>query len=90
MQQIAGGQCFNPRARKERDIKKGAKRTVLLLVSIHAPVKSATDWFALWRSENESFNPRARKERDIDIDMSEFEIPGFNPRARKERDETIV
>ncbi len=56
--------CFNPRARAGRDIV-GAKRfTMILMVSIHAPVRGAT-WrigFRLGRSSR--FNPRARAGRD--------------------------
>ena len=54
--------CFNPRAREERDQAREAiaKATG---VSIHAPVKSATQRRQRV-SAFVSFNPRAREERD--------------------------
>jgi len=55
---------FNPRARKERDPTKLMASRGHTLISIHAPVKSATGLARTSFDPVEHFNPRARKERD--------------------------
>ena len=56
------------------------------LVSIHAPVKSATELLIVRDTSKQGFNPRARKERDTLYICLVYILPSFNPRARKERD----
>jgi len=56
------------------------------IISIHAPVKSATVNAYKNGKRFVDFNPRARKERDHEIDGYYTSFINFNPRARKERD----
>ena len=56
--------CFNPRARKGRDLLAQHLRGDVLGVSIHAPAKGAT-WHIYSPNAKWGFNPRARKGRDF-------------------------
>ena len=55
--------CFNPRAREERD-KTIKSQRMIIEVSIHALVKSATAGSSFRTVRTNGFNPRAREERD--------------------------
>jgi len=59
---------------------------MLLDISIHAPVKSATLIIKKLLLIIKNFNPRARKERDGGGIGCFASAADFNPRARKERD----
>ena len=76
--------CFNPRARKGRDIAPLAL-FVADAVSIHAPARGATTASNASKPIN-SFNPRARKGRDRESMRVRRRRHSFNPRARKGRD----
>jgi len=80
---------FNPRARKERDCRLFSWRFCRCLISIHAPVKSATYDTLLFHRKGQYFNPRARKERDAYLHTFSLSSLDFNPRARKERDKYL-
>ncbi len=60
------------------------------MVSIHAPVKGATNTVSPGHPTLGCFNPRARKGRDVIKYGSLFADSGFNPRARKGRDPALV
>ena len=55
---------FNPRSREGSDI---ALRRVLIEIpiSIHAPVKGATDFAVRLHSKTQNFNPRSREGSDV-------------------------
>ena len=55
-------------------------------VSIHAPVKGATELFRGRHGDGRGFNPRAREGRDAGTNADTHGGTGFNPRAREGRD----
>ncbi len=76
--------CFNPRARKERDLARHTRRQGSL-VSIHAPARSATTGICCRINHIlfQSTRPQgARRKWKINSRRRKC----FNPRARKERD----
>ena len=54
---------FNPRAREGRDALPSGEG-VIVMVSIHAPARGATNSRPVTRSNAACFNPRAREGRD--------------------------
>ena len=79
---------FNPRAREGRDLTSHNKM-LLVVVSIHAPVKGATPNDARRRTTR-GFNPRAREGRDTCKWCLSQGVRCFNPRAREGRDKEII
>ena len=83
-----GGQAvahFNPRSREGSDIE-AAEPARSTNISIHAPVKGATQNCLTWQQSAEHFNPRSREGSDTD----RFRLTGgtkyFNPRSREGSD----
>ena len=60
------------------------------VVSIHAPVRGATQPTWPERRREYRFNPRAREGRDLVTPGPFLNPPGFNPRAREGRDQTLT
>ena len=78
--------CFNPRAREGRDVRGSGRRGALPGVSIHAPVRGATQDDGAGSRAPERFNPRAREGRDLAESSRLLHPDCFNPRAREGRD----
>ena len=76
---------FNPRSREGSDIE-AAEPARSTNISIHAPVKGATQNCLTWQQSAEHFNPRSREGSDTD----RFRLTGgtkyFNPRSREGSD----
>ena len=77
---------FNPRAREGRDSARMASLLGMRSVSIHAPVRGATQIKRYHGLTNICFNPRAREGRDHHPTAHLFAAQSFNPRAREGRD----
>ena len=77
---------FNPRAREGRDTECDAEPDLLRVISIHAPVKGATDFHCVFAIMVSNFNPRAREGRDRYVGLFLGRDEDFNPRAREGRD----
>ena len=60
-----GADCFNPRARAGRDFADHAAYVLADVVSIHAPVRGATELAQAQEGVAACFNPRARAGRDV-------------------------
>ena len=62
--------CFNPRAREGRDCCRLRDAAGRVVVSIHAPVRGATNAVHGHGDHQRRFNPRAREGRDWTADAS--------------------
>ena len=54
---------FNPRSREGSDSVIGLYENIKM-ISIHAPVKGATDYYSRYRCHGTNFNPRSREGSD--------------------------
>ncbi len=59
-------------------------------VSIHAPVRGATQHTFVPGIHQTSFNPRARAGRDFGSPRGSPDAKSFNPRARAGRDRPLI
>ena len=81
---------FNPRTREGCDSIAELKLRAYAVISIHAPVKGATERPQRPRLEMRNFNPRTREGCDSGVSALAG-IPGiyFNPRTREGCDMTM-
>ena len=56
------------------------------LISIHAPVKGATDFLCWTKSSHTNFNPRSREGSDQTVALVIGNYTNFNPRSREGSD----
>ena len=76
---------FNPRSREGSDIF-GVLTAVIILISIHAPVKGATVGTGRRRHHRNHFNPRSREGSDATLGQHFEDWLNFNPRSREGSD----
>jgi len=73
---------FNPRTREGCDLKT-VPTSDLVVISIHAPVKGATEAFLHHNQLRVYFNPRTREGCDAELKNLAARAGDFNPRTRE-------
>jgi len=84
-----GHRCFNPRTREGCDLTVGGETARGECVSIHAPVKGATEMQAVPATCQGGFNPRTREGCDLSNALRCLAVKRFNPRTREGCDSQI-
>ena len=83
---VATCDCFNPRTREECDVNARNVFNCVVVVSIHAPVKSATSNIELLGSGKKVSIHAPVKSATRGADKGELRAYSFNPRTREECD----
>ena len=81
---------FNPRTREGCDLEAFYQKTIDYVISIHAPVKGATQLVLDFRRDVNYFNPRTREGCDFLRRHFLLRTCHFNPRTREGCDLPVV